>query len=244
MRALVNGDGAVIGGVCCLADITDAARMRSELEERANFDALTGCLNRSSVMTALSVLLADLGEETSAQQRGIAVVFVDFNRFKSVNDRFGHGVGDSLLVEVAGRLRETVRTGDVVGRLGGDEFLIVCPNVLDGDEATALGERVTAAITVAARDRGGPARTDRERRSGVVSGSSGDRCWRAHRRGRRGDVHRQARRPRPAGRGDQCARSEDRDRVRPTTLSSRPVTRPSAGWLSTTSSGGNGRANR
>ena len=147
MRALVNSDGAVIGGVCCLADITDAARMRSELEERANFDALTGCLNRSSVMTALSVLLADLGEETSAQQRGIAVVFVDFDRFKSVNDRFGHGVGDSLLVEVAGRLRETVRTGDVVGRLGGDEFLIVCPNVIDDDEATALGERVTAAIT-------------------------------------------------------------------------------------------------
>jgi diguanylate cyclase (GGDEF)-like protein/PAS domain S-box-containing protein len=148
MRALINGDGAVCGGVACLADITDAARMRAELEERANFDALTGCLNRSSVMSALSAMLADLGDEPAADQAGgIAVVFVDFDRFKSVNDRFGHAVGDSLLVGVASRLGGVVRTGDIVGRLGGDEFLIVCPDVVDSEEALSLGERITAAIT-------------------------------------------------------------------------------------------------
>ena len=148
MRALINAEGAVIGGVCCLADITDAARMRSELEERANFDALTGCLNRSSVISALSAMLSDLDDGTPTDQAGgIAVVFVDFNRFKSVNDRFGHAVGDSLLVGVASRLNGIVRTGDIVGRLGGDEFLIVCPDVSDAEEALVLGERVTAAIT-------------------------------------------------------------------------------------------------
>jgi diguanylate cyclase (GGDEF)-like protein/PAS domain S-box-containing protein len=148
MRALVNGDGAVIGGVACLADITDAARMRAELEERATVDSLTGCLNRASVISTLSALLETTVDESASEEGSdIAVVFVDFNRFKRVNDEFGHAVGDSLLAEVGARLRGVVRGDDVVGRLGGDEFLLVCRNVTDGDEALALGERVTAAIT-------------------------------------------------------------------------------------------------
>ena len=149
MRALINGDGAVIGGVACLADITDAARMRAELEERAT-DRLAHRLPEP--------IVGDRGaggdardDATTSRRRtitsDIAVVFVDFNRFKSVNDRFGHAVGDSLLAEVGARLRGVVRGDDVVGRLGGDEFLLVCRNVTDGDEALALGERVTAAIT-------------------------------------------------------------------------------------------------
>lgn len=148
MRALTNGDGAVIGAVGCLADITNAARMRSELEQRATFDALTGCVNRSTVISTLSAMLAIRPDEASPDRAaGIAAVFVDLNDFKAVNDQFGHAVGDTLLVAVAARLREIVRGGDVVGRLGGDEFLIVCPNVADGDAAVSLGERVTAAIT-------------------------------------------------------------------------------------------------
>ena len=148
MRALINGDGAVIGGVACLADITDAARMRAELEERATVDSLTGCLNRSSVIAALAAMLTTTPTDVpSDQSPGVAVVFVDFNRFKSVNDRFGHAVGDSLLAEVGARLRGVVREDDVVGRLGGDEFLLVCQNVTGDAEALSLGERVTAAIT-------------------------------------------------------------------------------------------------
>jgi len=148
MRALTNGDGAVIGAVCCLADITSAARMRSELEQRATFDALTGCVNRSTVISTLSAMLAVTQDEASPDRAaGIAAVFVDLNDFKAVNDQFGHAVGDTLLVAVAARLREIVRGGDVVGRLGGDEFLLVCANVADGNAAVSLGERVTAAIT-------------------------------------------------------------------------------------------------
>ena len=148
MRPLVNSAGVVFGGVACLADITDAARMRAELEERASVDSLTGCLNRSSVIAALAAMLVTPHDDAlSEKSRGIAVVFVDFNQFKSVNDRFGHAVGDSLLAEVGGRLRGVVRGDDVVGRLGGDEFLLVCRNITDGAEALALGERVTAAIS-------------------------------------------------------------------------------------------------
>ena len=118
----------MFGGVACLADITDAARMRAELEERATVDSLTGCLNRSSVIAALAAMLGDASTTTHCRtsRAGIAVVFVDFNQFKSVNDRFGHAVGDSLLAEVGARLRGVVRGDDVVGRLGGDEFLLVC----------------------------------------------------------------------------------------------------------------------
>ena len=148
MRALINSDGAVFGGVACLADITDAARMRAELEERATVDSLTGCLNRSTVIAALADMLTTTPTDVASDQsRGVAVVFVDLNRFKSVNDRFGHGVGDSLLAEVGNRLRRVVRGDDVVGRLGGDEFLLVCQDVTGGAEALSLGERVTAAIT-------------------------------------------------------------------------------------------------
>jgi diguanylate cyclase (GGDEF)-like protein/PAS domain S-box-containing protein len=144
MRALMSADGAVVGGVCCLADITDAARMRAELEARASVDALTGCLNRSAVMSALEAMLA---EEPATDGPGHAAVFVDLDDFKSVNDQFGHAVGDGYLAAVGGRLRHVVRGDDVVGRLGGDEFLLVCTNISDDEEARSLGDRVAAAIT-------------------------------------------------------------------------------------------------
>ena len=144
MRALLSADGAVVGGVCCLADITDAARMRAELEARASVDALTGCMNRSAVMSALEAMLAD---ESTTDGAGLAAVFVDLDDFKSVNDQFGHAVGDLYLAAVGGRLQHVVRGDDVVGRLGGDEFLLVCTNISDDEEARSLGDRVAAAIT-------------------------------------------------------------------------------------------------
>jgi diguanylate cyclase (GGDEF)-like protein len=144
MRALLSADGAVVGGVCCLADITDAARMRAELEARASVDALTGCMNRSAVMSALEAMLAD---ESTTDGDGLAAVFIDLDDFKSVNDQFGHAVGDLYLAAVGGRLQHVVRGDDVVGRLGGDEFLLVCTSIRNDEEARSLGDRVAATIT-------------------------------------------------------------------------------------------------
>lgn len=141
MRGLSSADGQVIGGVLALTDITDAARMRSELEQRATYDALTGCLNRPSVMDRLAAVVGQ-----PADGPGVAVVFVDLNDFKAVNDQHGHAVGDTLLVAVSARVREAVRGADVVGRLGGDEFLVVCPDVHDAAAAQAVGDRVAASI--------------------------------------------------------------------------------------------------
>jgi diguanylate cyclase (GGDEF)-like protein/PAS domain S-box-containing protein len=140
LRALTNPDGQVTGAVGCLTDITDDRRMRAELERRATVDAMTGCANRSST-------IAFVDEVLTSTTRSAAVVFVDLDRFKAVNDRFGHAAGDDLLVAVAARLRAAVRDVDLVGRIGGDEFLVVCPDV-DAREGMAIGERVLDALAM------------------------------------------------------------------------------------------------
>ncbi len=141
LRALVSPEGEVTGAVASVTDVTDAARMRAELEQRATFDDLTGCVNRATAINHLE-------HELARAQQGTTVIFVDLDDFKSVNDQYGHAVGDMLLVAVAARLRDAVRAGDVVGRLGGDEFLVVCADMPDPHAALALAERI--ADTVAA----------------------------------------------------------------------------------------------
>ncbi|MCU1344304.1 MAG: diguanylate cyclase/phosphodiesterase with sensor(s) [Acidimicrobiia bacterium] len=138
-RPLTGPTGEVTGAVASITDITDAARMRNELEARATFDALTGCMNRSTVGAALTDALMRSAHTTAA-------VYVDLDHFKMVNDKFGHAVGDTVLIAVAARLRDSVRGGDTVGRLGGDEFLVICPDITSDRDALALGERVAAAL--------------------------------------------------------------------------------------------------
>ena len=143
VRALTNDDGDVVGGVFVLADVTEEALLRSELERRATFDSLTGCINRQTAINRLTEVLAagDAGRPAST-----AVIFVDLDGFKAVNDVHGHAAGDAVLTTIAARLRSVVRAPDVVGRLGGDEFLVVCPEVDGHDTAVAVAGRVAAAI--------------------------------------------------------------------------------------------------
>ncbi len=139
LRALTDSSGEVTGAVACMTDVTDDVRLRAELERRASHDPLTSCVNRATVMAMLEQALDAEGAE-------IAAVFVDLDDFKAVNDRLGHAVGDAVLVAVGERLRRAVREGDVVGRLGGDEFLLVCRGVGDGATAQELGARVAASL--------------------------------------------------------------------------------------------------
>jgi diguanylate cyclase (GGDEF)-like protein/PAS domain S-box-containing protein len=141
LRPLSHEDGSVSGAIACVADVTDSARMREELSRRATFDELTGCYNRASIMRALDAELAGPAPKT-----GRAVMFLDLDRFKEANDRHGHAAGDELLRVVAERLHGAVREQDLVGRIGGDEFLVVCPSAGSPDQAMRLASRVAEAL--------------------------------------------------------------------------------------------------
>jgi diguanylate cyclase (GGDEF)-like protein/PAS domain S-box-containing protein len=140
LRALSNraGDG-VIGAILCVADVTEERRHQVEIERRAAYDGLTDLLNRTSVFSALRTKL-------TAVDKGLAVVFIDLDRFKPINDKYGHAVGDRVLQVVAERLRGAAREDDLVGRTGGDEFLVVCPTMPSLAAARRLGERVATAV--------------------------------------------------------------------------------------------------
>jgi diguanylate cyclase (GGDEF)-like protein/PAS domain S-box-containing protein len=138
VRPLTRDNGAVSGVIASVQDVTDSARTRRELEQRATFDALTGAHNRSSIIAALAAEL-----EASADT---GVVYVDLDRFKSINDTFGHPAGDEVLVQVAERLEAAMRSSDVLGRLGGDEFLIVLRGVRGRAVAMEAAKRIGHAL--------------------------------------------------------------------------------------------------
>ena len=120
----------------------DAAQARHELSKLSMLDALTGLPNRRSLPVWYERGIARTMEDASH----IAVLFVDLDHFKTVNDQYGHDVGDQLLVEVANRLRDAVRPADRIVRYGGDEFVILGHDVVAAQAATRLAERVIATL--------------------------------------------------------------------------------------------------
>ena len=141
VRALSRASGEVSGAITCVLDITDSARARQELEHRATYDTLTHVHNRSSILARAA------GASSSARTRpSTGVVYVDLDEFKPVNDTLGHAAGDELLVLVAERLKLASRDSDVIGRLGGDEFLIVLRDVPGADVAMQVAERIRMTV--------------------------------------------------------------------------------------------------
>jgi diguanylate cyclase (GGDEF)-like protein len=113
--------------------------MQGELAYRALHDPLTELANRTMFQERLD-------HAFRVSQRGVAVLWIDLDHFKEVNDIYGHDVGDEMLVAVADRLRDVIRETDDIARVGGDEFAVVLPN-LGKTEAQVVAERVLSALT-------------------------------------------------------------------------------------------------
>ncbi len=126
---LLNTAGVPERLVMAGVDVTEQRRADALLRERAQTDSLTGLLNRASLLDALD------------QHDKIGILFCDLDGFKTVNDRYGHAAGDAVLKEVGQRLRHVVREHDLVGRIGGDEFVVLCPTD-DGVVMDRLAARV------------------------------------------------------------------------------------------------------
>lgn len=137
-----DGEGAVSGVLTTSLDITDRKRAEERLHHLAHYDSLINLPNRALLGERLKLELARIETEGGA----LALHFIDLDRFKSVNDAFGHHVGDQFLKVVATRLSASVRTTDMVARLGGDEFAIVQPNIAGEEDAIALAKRVIDAM--------------------------------------------------------------------------------------------------
>lgn len=137
-----SADGAVVNHVGVFSDITDETQEAELIRYRANYDALTGLPNRSLLHDRLLQALANTERELSQ----LAVLFLDIDGFKPVNDRFGHLAGDQLLVALSERLCDCVRESDTVARLAGDEFVVVLPNIAHRGDAEAIALKILALL--------------------------------------------------------------------------------------------------
>jgi len=121
-------------------DITEIALARQRIASLAYSDPLTGLANRTSLMPALEQAV----QRARRRNAKLAVVFVDLDGFKQINDIYGHDAGDALLIELAGRLRDNLRASDLIARLGGDEFLVVLEDVQDPGPVEIVANKLLA----------------------------------------------------------------------------------------------------
>ena len=140
VRGLPLADG---GFVTIYTDVTEQHHAAEAIERLAHRDTLTGLANRYTLEARLDQLVAD----ARRHDRRLAVMFLDMDNFKSINDTLGHRLGDQFLCEVAQRLSATVRDNDIVARLGGDEFVVVLADLMDPQDATAVAAKIIEALS-------------------------------------------------------------------------------------------------
>ncbi|MBC2721872.1 bifunctional diguanylate cyclase/phosphodiesterase [Desulfosporosinus sp.] len=131
-------ENTVIGAVLVFRDVSYKRNHMKELAHQAQHDALTGLPNRLLFNEHLRQAIA----QAKRKKGKLAVMFLDLDRFKLINDTMGHNLGDQLLIHVAERIRQTLREGDTVARQGGDEFLVLLPEIRDELEAASVSERI------------------------------------------------------------------------------------------------------
>ncbi len=131
-------EGKVMGAVVTFSDITERKRTQEQIWHQANYDALTGVPNRNLFHDRLDQAVS----QANRSMGQVALLFMDLDGFKEVNDKLGHDAGDILLKEAAQRLMTCVRASDTVARIGGDEFTVILPHVKEAGEADAVAAKI------------------------------------------------------------------------------------------------------
>jgi diguanylate cyclase (GGDEF)-like protein/PAS domain S-box-containing protein len=139
---LRDGEGVVVGLLGVARDITDSKRMEAELVQRANHDNLTGLPNRAYFHSELQQAI----KRTQRSSGELALMYFDIDRFKQINDTFGHDVGDLVIRIFAQRVRSVLRESDFVARLGGDEFVLIVENLASTAEAAGVASKLIDAM--------------------------------------------------------------------------------------------------
>lgn len=143
ISSIKDDNGIVTNFVAVFSDITDRKHTEEKLRKLAHYDTLTGVANRYTLNTRLESLI----QTASKYNQQLAILFLDLDRFKHINDTLGHSYGDLLLKEVSIRLKGLIKNKDIIARLGGDEFVIVLTNIKHPKEAVIVAEDIIHALS-------------------------------------------------------------------------------------------------
>jgi diguanylate cyclase (GGDEF)-like protein/PAS domain S-box-containing protein len=138
----VMGDGSPSGAVIAFRDITERKAFEDELHHHAFYDSLTGLANRRLLVERLDQAL----RRSELDRKTHALIFIDVDRFKSINDSLGHVTGDEILVGIGNRMKGVVRGHDLIARFGGDEFVVLLEDVAGQEEAVIAARRICTAV--------------------------------------------------------------------------------------------------
>ncbi|TWX57037.1 sensor domain-containing diguanylate cyclase [Colwellia hornerae] len=140
---LFDANNQLVGALGVNRDISDRINETKRLEHLAHYDQLTKIPNRYLVFDRIDHLI----EQSERDMRNFALLFIDLDKFKIINDTKGHAFGDQVLIEVSLRLKQSIRNSDTVARIGGDEFVVLLENTIDKSNVSTLVESIMNAIS-------------------------------------------------------------------------------------------------